>query len=371
MEYNIYSMIKNFKDFNNSINESVLYYSPTFRERLNILREGGSEIAKKLLELELEDLPTDITFINSSEDVGYLTFHPMDKAIEKILKTYGGETGTKQDIQTNPNRKYNDTVYNNEVSGLSNISIYTNNRNAIKVGKFVKKILPNTTDVQIEEFVNGIKATQDGLKEKIELVSGDEISKWYKSENCYTGGTLGNSCMVDRNYFDIYTKNPKSVNLLIMKSGTKIVARALVWKIYSCNPKLGFTYYMDRVYTHRDYQEKIMIDFANKKGWAYRKSGGVYERGIVYQGESNDVKMSVKVKKIEYESYPYMDTFSRYDYITGLLWNDIDKTNKSRGHILNSTRGTFDKGSYRGAIRRFGDFLGVNIPPFYQRNRRD
>ena len=78
-------MIKKFNDFNNSLNESVLYYSPPFREQLSMLKEKGSEIATKLLELELEDLPTDITFINSAEDVGYLTFHPMSKALEKYM----------------------------------------------------------------------------------------------------------------------------------------------------------------------------------------------------------------------------------------------------------------------------------------------
>jgi hypothetical protein len=220
--------------------------------------------------------------------------------------------------------------------------------------------------------VNDIKSIQDDMKEKIELVSGDEISKWYKSENCYSGGSLGSSCMVDKNYFDLYTKNPESVNLLIMKSGNKIVARALVWKIHSCDPDLGFTYYMDRVYTNRDHQEKVMFSFAEKHGWAYRKSGGVYERDIIYQGkEWPVVKMSTKIKKLKYESYPYMDTFSRYDYVTGLLWNDMEKNKKTRGHILTSTQGDFRKGSYRGAIRRFGDYLGINIPPFYQRDRED
>ena len=67
-------MIKKFREFNR-IDESVLYYAPPFRELLELLSRGSSDIADKLLELEMEDLPTDITFINSAEDVGYLTFH--------------------------------------------------------------------------------------------------------------------------------------------------------------------------------------------------------------------------------------------------------------------------------------------------------
>jgi hypothetical protein len=49
----------------------------------------------------------------------------------------------------------------------------------------------------------------------------------------------------------------------------------------------------------------------------------------------------------------------------------MNRNKKTRGYILQSTQGDFRKGSYRGAIRRFGDFLGVNIPPFYQRDAED
>jgi len=211
-------MIKSFNEFN-KIDESVLYYAPPFRQQLEILKKDGSDIASKLLELEMEDLPTDITFVNSAEDVGYLTFHPMAKAIEKIKKTYppgDGDSEDTLDIQNKPNKKYHDTIYNNEINGRTYMSIYTGNKNAIKIGKFIKKVLSATTDAQIEEFVNELKAVQDNLKEKIELVSGEEIAKWYKSENCYSGGSLGNSCMVDKNFFDIYIQNPESVNLLII-----------------------------------------------------------------------------------------------------------------------------------------------------------
>ena len=358
-------MIKSFNEFN-KIDESVLYYAPPFREQLEILKKSGSDIASGLLGLEMKDLPTDITFVNSAEDVGYLTFHPMVKAIEKIKKIYStGENDDKDslDIQNNPNRNYHDNIYNNEVNGKTFLSIYTGNKNAVKIGKFIKKVLPTTTNVQIEDFVNELKAVQDNLKEKIELVSGDEISKWYKSKNCYSGGSLGSSCMVNKDYFDIYTKNPESVNLLIMKSGDKIVARALVWKIKTSDPQLGFTYYMDRVYTVKDHQEKVMMAFAEKQGWAYRTSGGVYQRDVFYLGKKNDVKMSVQIKKLEYVFYPYMDTFSRYDYVTGLLWNDMTKNNKTRGHILTSTQGNFNKGEPRGLVRRWGDYFGLNIPP--------
>ena len=149
-----------------------------------------------------------------------------------------------------------------------------------------------------------------------------------------------------------------------MKSGDKIVARALVWKLKTTDPQLGFTYYMDRVYSVRDHQVNVMIAFAEKQGWAYRVPGGVYERGVIYQGKKHhNVKMSVQIKKLKYEKYPYMDTFSRYDYVTGELWNDMNRNKKTRGHILQSTQGDFREGEPRGLIRRWGDYFGLNIPP--------
>jgi len=40
-------MIKSFNEFNR-IDESVLYYAPPFREQLEILKKGGSDIASNL-----------------------------------------------------------------------------------------------------------------------------------------------------------------------------------------------------------------------------------------------------------------------------------------------------------------------------------
>ena len=222
-----------------------------------------SDFIKENLEFILE---SNVVFSDNFRKAMTKIEHPMAKAIEKIKKNYNADHDF--DIQVNPDMEFHDIIYNNEINGQTYMSIYTGNKNAVKIGKFIKKVLPTTTDAQIEEFVNELKAVQDNLKEKIELVSGDEIAKWYKSENCYSGGSLGSSCMVDKNFFDIYTQNPESVNLLIMKSGDKIISRALVWKIKTTKPQLGFTYYMDIVYTKKDHQEKVMIAFAEKQGYS-------------------------------------------------------------------------------------------------------
>jgi hypothetical protein len=48
--------------------------------------------------------------------------------------------------------------------------------------------------------------------------------------------------------------------------------------------------------------------------------------------------MTVKVKKGDYEKFPYLDTFRRYDPETGILYNDADEDNQGQ-FILDDTSG--------------------------------
>ena len=51
--------------------------------------------------------------------------------------------------------------------------------------------------------------------------------------------------------------------------------------------------------------------------------------------------MSVKVKPKDYGEYPYMDTFKRYDWKTGMLFNDEDKDGNEGQYILEDTGGEY------------------------------
>jgi hypothetical protein len=58
--------------------------------------------------------------------------------------------------------------------------------------------------------------------DRFEITNGEDIRKWYLDKNYESryAGTLGKSCMADdmcQPYFDIYTKNPKSVSLIILE----------------------------------------------------------------------------------------------------------------------------------------------------------
>jgi len=193
-------------------------------------------------------------------------------------------------------------------------------------------------------------------------VSGDEIKKWYE-ESINKGGTLGNSCMSgkDSRFFNIYSENPDSCRLLIMTIDGDLVSRALVWKLNSIKSDTITgkkpEFFLDRVYSIEDYQVQKIRRYALDMGWSIKKSN--YEREIFWNGAYHtDVRMSVKVKKSNYGNvFPYMDTFSRYDRIRGLLWNDTDWS--KGGKLLNSTRGTYTRGAPLPLvyINRFRDFF--------------
>ena len=353
-------MIKKFNEHNDytdlllekMINESVLYFSEVLRDRLSNL-SGSSEIAAKLLELEGTDVHSDVTFVDLSKEVGLLTFMPMDKAIAKLKAVH--PDATDAELQNRPDIETNNIVYRRDISD-GRYGVYGDNRNSIKIGKFVNKVFRGTlTNVEVEDFINQFKSKQE-VDPVVELVSGDKIAYWYDIKNYNPGysGTLRNSCMasVPSGFFDIYTKNPEVCRLAILKNGDKLIARALVWKVES-DDYTNVKYYMDRIYYTKDHYRNILKDYAKEQGW------GIYDsfEVIDFNGKLISPTMRVKIKNIKYESFPYMDTFRRYDYAKEYLYND--SSSLKRGDLLHSTQGVASR-NQRTRIQRFKDYLGMN-----------
>lgn len=116
-------------------------------------------------------------------------------------------------------------------------------------------------------------------------------------------------------------------------------------------------YFMDRVYYTHDYQEHSFTDYAIKMGWGYK-----YYKEFFFNHENispSEIKMKVKVKRGNYKRYPYMDTFTLYDPITGILSNDTYNNEYKNKLVLTRLDGTF--GDYRDTrsriINRFMDFI--------------
>ena len=345
--------IKKYSDLllESALNESVLYFSPPFREKL---KNVNSKISQMLLDLEGTDVNSDVTFIDTSKsDPGKVTFILMNQAISKLKSTYPEAQDT--DLQNKPNVKLNDMLFDKELnqtySDRRYTGLYAPDRNSIKLGKFVNKVLSGKlTDVEVEEFVNQFKSASDKFNLEIKLVSGKDIAKYYKAESYEEmRGSLSSSCMNDRDYLEMYEENPEVCQLAIVQRGDKIVSRALVWKVESDNPEIK--YYMDRVYVTKEHYNNILIDWSDEQVWSR------WGRGcVIFRGKEIYPDMKVKVKKKEYQKYPFLDTFRRYDYVKGYLYND-DRTRK-RGYVLTSTHGDKKKND-RTRLQRFGDYFGL------------
>lgn len=336
-------IIKKFKDY---ILESRVYFLNDLNSKLISLSNDGDYWAKKILDSEGKYLSTDTTFLNLNGDKFSFSKESDVKSKYSVLVDDLFKEDFPVDIE-----KLRNLIWWNSISNLSN-------RGIVKMGKIIKKIVPDIPDKDLELLVNKLKSETSDYE--IKIISGDKITYYYQSDSCDKSllkyGTLKNSCMMDKNIkniFDIYTKNPDVCKLLIMvNSDDELVARSLIWKIDEVNDeKVNDVYFMDRVYFTKDW----MVEKINH--WAK-------DNKIIIKSDNKDLKdkMTVKIKSISYRKFPYLDTFYFYDIKKSILSNK----ELNRGFNLQSTSGDYySKGTNlevamdrsRNYIRRFKELF--------------
>jgi hypothetical protein len=191
------------------------------------------------------------------------------------------------------------------------------------------EITPSDIELFTNEYISLMRLNKADVSSKILEVRGEEIKKWYSSDNYQTTiGKLGNSCMADpsvSDYFDIYSENPGVVSLLILKNKEgKLVGRSLLW-----NTDIGF--FMDRCYTINDYDENIFINYAIKNGYLYR-SPSVHKLFFKDGKKIESPVMIVRLQNYDFEYYPYLDTFMYLDMTKGTLTNKEGNHNYDDDH---------------------------------------
>ena len=335
-----------------AINESFLYYSPNARKALSRIK--GNDIATELLGSEGTDVKPDMTFIDLGKE-GYFSFITMRNAKPLIAARYPNlEWADNIETEAMPDV----TAYSNELHELDTETqsrgsgVFTKSRNEVGLGRFVNKLFPGKyNSKQIEDFINSFKASLEKAGEYFDLVEGEDIEFWYKSENYKeNSGTLGNSCMAQkRNLFGIYTQNQDVCKMLILKEDDKIIGRALIWKLASIR-RMGevienVEYFMDRQYTIKESDVQKFRNYAKEKGWCYKSYNNHHSYSTVtIDGEEKNFQMTVKVKDKDYNRYPYMDTFRRYDVSNGILHNDDEQDRDYEGqYILEDTGGGYSE----------------------------
>lgn len=237
--------------------------------------------------------------------------------------------------------------------------IWSTNRNNIRIGRLTRSILTsatiNFTIKEIEEFTNQFKAVYDfnlDATNKFDIMSGEDIAKWYHHEK-YTqgGGTLNNSCManVKKEFFDIYTKNPQ-VKLVILYddegklengkyTSDKIKGRAILWTGATCLGIEGKINFMDRIYTSQDSDTDLFKIYAESKGFWYKKDQNMDCECKITNGViEHQAKITLDLDETNFGFYPYTDTMS----FTNLDSNVISNIAKDYHRRLRSTQGGYE-----------------------------
>jgi hypothetical protein len=234
-------------------------------------------------------------------------------------------------------------------------------RQEIKIAKLARKVLRQSyidslTEADFEKFSNCIKSyisligDEDGGGKKLELrlIDGDDIYDAYDVDN-YSNilgkdSNLWGSCMRHeecREWLSIYADNKEVCQLLIAEDmNSKILGRAIVWKLDDGRVA------MDTIYSPDSIRESF-FDYAVKNGWYYKSSQSCHHNTFDrFNNAHTSSVMSrpvVKLKRHDYDLYPYMDTlyFLSSD---GRLSNELFTGDKF--YTLRQTDGGYEQGGY-------------------------
>lgn len=340
--------IYDYEDFilEKMINETILFFSPEIRGVLNTIMDDSnlhSEIRRMAIELlakEVVDIDMDVTFVDKSDKLGYLT-HSRENAVKKIADQ-SGENLSLNHMTINRS----DDLWVRDIKGEGPGIWNDKKRGEVKISKLVNKLIDKKyTEAQREIFVNLIKSK---LSEKTKFIvaKGEDIIKYYNKENYVEEkGTLGNSCMRSKSndIFDIYVKNPEKCSLLVLvNEEDKVLGRALLWELDFCTSE-EIKKFMDRIYTINDYDVNKFKAWAIENKYSYKYKNTYSDvKEVIWNRETISVDMRIDINKINYDSFPYLDTFKLYSPDNHSLHNINTNTSDldySGYYILTATDG--------------------------------
>lgn len=170
------------------------------------------------------------------------------------------------------------------------------------LGYDTKSIAPK----ELQDFIEYFSQQKVNLKE----VKGNKIKYAYLQDNFDTSikptdnkKSVFVSCMkYDKcqDYLEIYTTNPNQVSCLVLFNDDKVQGRALIWNLDDGSK------YMDTIYTN----DELITIFHN-----YAK-----QNDILIKLPNSETTVTLD-NKIDYDYYPFMDTFAFYTPDTGVLSN--------------------------------------------------
>lgn len=251
---------------------------------------------------------------------------------------------------------FNDITIIDNSNQVKVISSKNGNTINMRIGRMVTRLFKSLgldfNNSELEEFANQYKsiAKFEETFKNFELVTGEDIRKYYHKDNYEEKrGVLGGSCMSSegkQKYLDIYVDNTDKIALLILKNGSKIKGRAIVWKdIYmrrgpkgSCDKEVATL--MDRIYTFDDSVTEQFKLYAKKMGWVYKWRQNSDSNGpFVLDNHKlpSDTKFFWYLDNIGQDYFPYLDTMVNYSLEKGFI---------SNRKFVNSVKLTDTGGSY-------------------------
>lgn len=224
-----------------------------------------------------------------------------------------------------------------------------------KPGSVINKMLIKSDPQEIEKFSNDYISIVNPPIFTMKIVKGDDIPHYY-NYNSYKEqkGTLGNSCMKDKNsnFFELYSKNPDNINMLIMvDQNNKIYGRSILW--------IGEDFkLMDRIYTIYDKYYFYFYEWAKNNGYYYKTYNNYMNPlNIMIDGNDSIKKLEIKLKYFNFSQYPYLDTFKWLDTEKGIIYNYIPNEKKLSGELI--TLNDYTGGYFHGYYLSICDFSNV------------
>jgi hypothetical protein len=173
-----------------------------------------------------------------------------------------------------------------------------------KVGKLLVSLGINLSEFKGYEIEDLISHLKKGTTDDFRLVDGEEILWAYHCENYDEGETMG-SCMryaEAQKFLEIYTSNPDSVKCLVLinPKNNKVRGRALIWHTDADE------FFMDTIYLTNNEYRNLFNQYAEEHGY----------KTYTYS--------TVTLDKVEFEHYPYMDTFKYLNMDDKTLMTEYD-----------------------------------------------
>lgn len=314
-----------------AINEATIYLSPRMRVALGDIK---SSISDRMLGLQGAEVKPDVTIVDMGKP-GYVTFTTQRNAVSKIDSA---EPDSSPRVFGDDAMSLSANQRTNLIDSIMSSHDIQSPRQEMRIGKLINSLFPGEFgDRDRDQFVAQLTSLMETKGEEMSVVEGEMIGHWYDGVRYFnTCGSLGNSCMQDDNFFDIYEQNPGVCKMVILTELGRLKGRALIWKV---NEWLPFEWVMDRRYTNYDHDNEKFLRYAKQNGWAYRTYNNYFSfKTFTWNNKVDKYDLSVTIRDT-YDTYPYMDTFKTHNIYEGLLKNMGE--GEEPGYFLESTEGDY------------------------------